>query len=90
MLEPKNNNLKNNDNIKENNDKGFVNCPYCSVSVVFEGGCYLITCPSANCNNKNFFCYLCGHKISYDRQYQHFPNGKYELCIKKNKNNSYK
>ena len=52
-------------------------CPHCKSNYIFEGGCKFITCESAFCNKKKFFCHLCKKSLKLTEKTSHFPNGIY-------------
>ena len=52
-------------------------CPHCRYNYIFEGGCKFITCESAFCNKKKFFCHLCKKSLKFTEKTSHFPNGIY-------------
>ena len=77
------------DNLKnshEPQDDNLKNCPHCKSKYFFEGGCKFITCQSAFCNNKKFFCHLCGTRLQASDKIIHFPQGIYANSCLKNHN----
>ena len=52
-------------------------CPHCKSLYIFDGGCKFITCESAYCKKKKYFCHLCGNRLQPSEKISHFPKGIY-------------
>jgi len=50
-------------------------CPHCKVACERQHGCNFMTCHSAHCRGKTYFCYICGMALEAEQHYSHFPYG---------------
>jgi len=53
-------------------------CPGCEIPSERESGCNFMQCRSAICRKRTYWCYVCGHKLTRDDHYSHYPRGPYE------------
>jgi len=64
--------------------EGLKNCPECGALSQKIDGCNYMTCQSAQCRSKTFFCYICGSKLTKQEHYNHFTKGPFEYkCVNK-------
>lgn len=65
-------------------------CPVCKLNTEKISGCNFMTCPSKICQEKKFFCYLCGIELQKNQSSSHFNGKPYgNICmtsIKKQEN----
>ena len=55
--------------------EGYKKCPECKSTVFKHDGCNFITCSSAKCKMKTYFCYVCGDKLTKKDHYDHYKQG---------------
>lgn len=47
-------------------------CPRCGALIERASGCNFMTCKSAKCQSKVYFCYLCGFELKKEEHYSHY------------------
>jgi len=52
--------------------EGLKKCPSCSFLIERSDGCNFMTCISAVCSRKTFFCFLCGKSLKYSQHFKHY------------------
>merc|ERR1712190_179829 len=52
-------------------------CPVCKAPSERASGCNFMQCRSNVCRGHNYWCYVCGHQLSKDQHYSHYPRSPY-------------
>jgi len=52
-------------------------CPKCGMPSERESGCNFMRCPSASCNHRTTWCYVCGKEVTNLDHILHYPQGPY-------------
>jgi hypothetical protein len=61
---------------------GLQKCPHCRTWCVKISGCHFIYCSSSQCRTKQYFCYLCGCKLTEAQHFSHFSGMPYgDSCL---------
>ena len=67
---------------KEKEEKKYRNCPHCNFVVSKTEGCNFMTCGSKFCQNRKYFCYVCGSGITpSDSAHFHKNNSFLNFCV---------